>query len=241
MRVLIVDDEALARCVLREYLGRHADVEILGECANGFEAVKAIAEEAPDLVFLDIQMPRLNGFEVVELVGAKTRFVFVTAYDQYALRAFEVHALDYLLKPFSQERLDDALNQVRERLGHELASLEPLVEETRRLPLQRLLIRDRGQVHVVPVEKIDYIEAQGDYVGIQADGRQYLKNQRLSELETQLDSARFLRLHRSFIVNVERISRIEQYAKDSHAAILQDGKRIPFSRSAYQRLGALLS
>lgn len=241
MRIIIVDDEALARDVLREYLASHADVEIVAECANGFEAVKAITELSPDLVFLDIQMPKLDGFEVVGLMGDKTCYIFVTAYDQYALKAFEVHALDYLLKPFSQQRLDDALQQARIRQG-EVPPLDSLVSEVsaRNLPLTRLLIRDGSQVHVVVADKIDYIEAQGDYVQICTEGRHYLKSQRLSELETQLDARQFLRLHRSFIVNIERIARIEQYAKDSHAAILADGTRIPFSRSAYQRLRPLI-
>lgn len=240
MKVILVDDEALARGVLREYLAAHADIEIIAECANGFEAVKAITELAPDLVFLDIQMPKLDGFEVVGLAGARTRYIFVTAYDQYALKAFEVHAVDYLLKPFSQQRLDDALSQARRQAAP--ASLDTLVQDsgTRGLPLSRLLIREGSQVHVLALDKIDYIEAQGDYIQVSTEGRRLLKNQRLAELETQLDARQFLRLHRSFIVNIERIARIEQYAKDSHAAILQDGTRIPFSRSAYQRLRHLI-
>ena len=240
MRTIIVDDESLARDVLREYLAAHADVEIVAECANGFEAVKAITELAPDLVLLDIQMPKLDGFEVVGLIGDKTRYIFVTAYDQYALKAFEVHALDYLLKPFSQQRLDDALAQARARpLAPPPASL---VQEAGRRdgPLSRVLIREGSQVHVVASARVDYVEAQGDYIRIHADGKAYMKHQRLSELETQLDATRFLRLHRSFLVNIERIARIEQAAKDSHVAILADGTRIPFSRSAYQALKPLL-
>lgn len=241
MRTIIVDDEALARDVLREYLAGHADVEIVAECANGFEAVKAITELRPDLVFLDIQMPKLDGFEVVGLVGDKTRYIFVTAYDQYALKAFEVHALDYLLKPFSQQRLDDALEQARARPAAAPA-LDGLASEAggRNGPLSRLLIRDGSQVHVVPVERVDYVEAQGDYIRIHADGKGYMKNQRLSELDAQLDATRFLRIHRSYLVNIERIARIEQTAKDSHVAVLAEGTRIPFSRSAYQALKPLL-
>jgi len=241
MRVIIVDDEDLARGVLKEYLAQHLDIELVAECANGFEAVKAITESRPDLVFLDIQMPKLDGFEVVGLASTEARYIFVTAYDQYAIKAFEVHALDYLLKPFSQQRLDDALQQARDRLG-DPSALENLVSEasTRHHPLERVLIREGTKVHVLTTEKIDYIEAQGDYIQIRAEGKSYLKNQRLSELEIQLDANRFLRVHRSFIVNIERISRIEQYAKDSHAAILQDGTRIPFSRSGYQLIKNLI-
>ncbi len=237
MRVIIVDDEDLARRLMKEYLKSHADVEIVAECANGFEAVKAIAELAPDMVFLDIQMPKLNGFEVVELAGAKTRYMFVTAYDQYALKAFEVHALDYLLKPFSQQRLDEALTHARARMGNAPA-IEVMVAETalRSKPLERILIRDGAKVHVVPVEKIDYIEAQDDYVQITSGGKAHLKNQRMSELENQLDPQCFLRIHRSYIVNVEAINRIEQTSKDNHTAILKDGTRIPISRTGYQKV-----
>ena len=241
MRVIIVDDEQLARGVLREYLGAHADIEIVGECANGFEAVKAIAELAPDLVFLDIQMPKLNGFEVLELAGRATRTIFVTAFEQYAIKAFEVHAVDYLLKPFSQQRLDVALAHAR--IGPAPApALDAVLQEAakRNGPLERILIRDGAKVHVIAASDIDYIEAQDDYVQVSAGGKAWLKSQRLAELEAQLDGARFVRIHRSYIVNLERMSRIEPAGKDSHAAVLQDGRRIPISRSGYQKLRALL-
>lgn len=241
MRVVIVDDEELARGVLREYLRAHADVEVVAECGNGFEAVKAIAELEPDVVFLDIQMPKLDGFEVVELAGGKPYYVFATAYDQYALKAFEVHAVDYLLKPYPQERLDQALAHVRTRLGGVRPALEQMASEaaTRNGPLERVLIRDGSRVHVIAAERIDSIEAQDDYVEILAEGKPYLKNQRLSELEGQLDPSRFVRLHRSWIVNVERIERIEQATKDSHCAVLKDGRRIPVSRTGYQKVKGL--
>jgi two-component system LytT family response regulator len=247
MRVIIVDDEPLARAVLREHLGAHADVDIVGECANGFEAVKAIAELAPDLAFLDIQMPRLDGFEVVELAGAKTHYVFVTAYDQFALRAFDVHALDYLLKPFSRERLAQALAHARARLaapapGPGAEAMLALVSEAqaRHQPLERVLIRDGARVHVIPVDRIDYIEAQDDYVAFHADGRTWLKNQRMAELESQLDPQAFLRVHRSYIVNLGAIARIEPTGKDGHCALLKSGARVPISRSGYQKVRDLL-
>jgi two-component system LytT family response regulator len=243
MRTIIVDDEALARAVLREHLNAHADVEIVAECANGFEAVKAIAERAPDLVFLDIQMPKLDGFEVVELAGAKTHYVFVTAYDQFALRAFDVHALDYLLKPFSAERLAQALAHVRARLGTPApAAVHALVEaaQSRHLPLTRILIRDGARVHVIPAERIDHIEAQDDYVAICADGRRWLKSQRLADLESQLDAQTFLRVHRSWIVNLNAVVRIEPAGKDGHCAVLKSGARIPVSRSGYPKIRQLI-
>ena len=247
MRVIIVDDELLARAVLREHLAAYADVEIVGECANGFEAVKAIAELAPDLVFLDIQMPKLDGFEVVELAGAKTQYVFVTAYDQFALRAFEVHALDYLLKPFSRERLEQALAHARERLGspavaaagsQAVAAAQEAAQ--RRVPLTRILIRDGARVQVIPAASIDYIEAQDDYVQVVAAGKAWLKSQRLSELEEQLDPGAFLRVHRSYIVSLAAIERIDPAGKDSHCAVLRGGARIPVSRSGYQKLRELM-
>ncbi|WP_215408530.1 LytTR family DNA-binding domain-containing protein [Janthinobacterium sp. JC611] len=241
MRVAIVDDEALARGVLREYLARHDDIDIVAECANGFDAVKAIAELEPELVFLDIQMPRLDGFEVAELIGAKTRLIFVAAYDQYALKAFECHALDYLLKPFSEQRFDQALAHARAQRGLPEA-VQALAREAaaRAVPLDRVLIRDGAKVHVIASARIDYIEAQDDYISIRSEGKSYLKSQRLSELETQLDPAKFLRVHRSYLLNIDGIRRIEAATKDSHVAILRDDTRIPVSKAGYQKLRLLV-
>ncbi|GGY42702.1 DNA-binding response regulator [Pseudoduganella albidiflava] len=239
MRLIVVDDEPLARGVAREYLAAHPDIEIVAECANGFEAVKAITELAPDLVLLDIQMPKLDGFEVAELVGGKTRLIFATAFDQYAIRAFEIHALDYLLKPFSQERFDKALAHARASLASALPRQEAAVREAaaaRDRPLGRVLIRDGAKVHVIRAEAIAWIEAQDDYVQIHAGGKAYLKNGALGELEAQLDPGRFLRIHRSYLVNVEHVARIEPAGRDSHAAILADGTRLPISRSGYQKI-----
>ncbi|MDC8758341.1 LytR/AlgR family response regulator transcription factor [Janthinobacterium fluminis] len=243
MRVMIVDDEELARAVLREFLARHPDVDIVAECANGFEAVKALAELAPDLAFLDIQMPKLDGFEVVELAAGKTRFIFVTAYDQYALKAFDCHALDYLLKPFSQQRFDQALAHARASVGRAddgAAGRMARKAATRRQPLARVLIRDGAKVHVIACDKIDYIVAQDDYVQICAEGQSYLKNQTLAELESQLAPDRFVRVHRSYLLNIDCVSRIEQVSKDSHAAVLRDGTRLPVSKSGYQKVRGLL-
>ena len=241
MRVMIVDDEDLARGLVREFLAAHGDIEIVAECANGFDAVKAIIELEPDLVFLDIQMPKLNGFEVVELAGRKARYIFVTAYDQYALKAFEVHAVDYLLKPYSQKRFDEALSHARTSIGGASAGVDAVVSEAlaRNKPLGRVLIRDGAKVHVIGVEKIDFIEAQDDYVQIHSENKGYLKNQRLAELESQLDPGAFVRIHRSYILNIGCISRIEQ-GKDSHSAILKDGTRLPISRSGLQKLKSLI-
>jgi two-component system LytT family response regulator len=249
LRVVIVDDEPLARAVVREYLGSHGGVEVVAECGNGFEAVKAVTELSPDLLFLDVQMPKLSGFEVLELLGRDVPVVFTTAYDQYALRAFEVHAVDYLLKPFSEDRFAEALSRVRERLharasggdDPDVQALTALNDEVRpRGPLERVLIRDGAQVHVLPVERIDYVEAQDDYVCFVADGKQHLKDQTLAAVEAQLDPSRFVRIHRSYLLNIERIARVELYAKDSRVAILRDGRRLPVSRAGYARLSRLL-
>jgi len=241
MRVIIVDDEHLARALLREYLSAYGDIEIVAECANGFEAVKAIGELRPDLVFLDIQMPKLDGFEVVELAGAATHYVFVTAYDQFALKAFEVRAIDYLLKPFSRERLAQALESSRARVTAP-EQVEALASEAARRHghLERILIRDGARVHVVPTAGIDWIEAQDDYVQISAGGRLHLKNGRMAELEQGLDPGLFLRVHRSYIVNVGAIERIEAPTKDSWCAVLKDGKRVPVSRAGYQKVRDLM-
>ncbi|WP_070290779.1 LytTR family DNA-binding domain-containing protein [Janthinobacterium sp. SUN098] len=241
MRVAIVDDELLARSVLREYLARHDDIDIVAECANGFDAVKAIAELEPELVFLDIQMPRLDGFEVAELIGAKTKLIFVTAYDQYALKAFECHALDYLLKPFSEQRFDQALAHARaNRSTPDTVQMVAREAATRAAPLDRVLIRDGAKVHVIASARIDYIEAQDDYISIRSEGKSYLKSQTLAELETQLDPAKFLRVHRSYLLNIDGIRRIEAATKDSHVAILRDETRIPVSKAGYQKLRLLV-
>lgn len=252
MRIIIVDDEMLARGVVREYLESHPDVEVVAECANGFEAVKAITELGPDLAILDIQMPKLDGFEVAELVAGKCRIMFATAFDQYALKAFEYRALDYLLKPFSQERFDQAINHVRATLAQgdagkaQQEATRDVVRDAARdavargKPLGRVVIRDGAKVHVIASEKIDYIEAQDDYVQIHAEGKSYLKNQRLSDLESQLDADKFLRIHRSYLLNLECLARIEQAGKDSHVAVLKDGGKLPISRSGYQKVRSVM-
>jgi two-component system LytT family response regulator len=243
MRIAIVDDEELARKVVREYLSEFEDVEVVAECANGFEAVKAVTDLKLDLLLLDIQMPRLDGFEVLELVGREVSVIFVTAYDKYALRAFEVHAVDYLLKPFSPERLREALNRARIRLNARQPLPATQLIAAARAPgarLERVAIRDGANVHVIPVGKIDYVEAQDDYVCFRTEGKGLLKQQTLGEVETALDPAQFVRIHRSYILNIDRLAKLELYAKDSHAAILRDGTRLPVSRSGYARLNAVL-
>ncbi len=251
LRIVIVDDEAPARQLLREYLVElsraGAANQVVAECENGFEAVKAVTELAPDVLLLDIQMPKLNGFEVVELLGEEhPAVIFVTAFDEHAIRAFEVHAVDYLLKPFSADRLAEAL--ARLALPEKLPSLAGLAREAGggQGPLQRILVREGARIHVVPVERLDYVEAQDDHVVLKVRGPSpkavisLRKQQTLSDLASQLDERRFVRIHRSYVLNLDRLAKIELYAKDSRVAILADGTRLPISRSGYGRLRHLL-
>ena len=242
LTAVIVDDEELARAVLREMLSRHPEIDILGECANGFEAVKMVSERKPDLLFLDIQMPKLDGFEVLELIGSDIAVIFVTAYDQHALRAFEVHAVDYLLKPVGADRFEAALERAKQRL---LSAPPPATElaAAARVPghyLERIVVKDGTRVHIIPAAKLDYVEAQDDYVALASAGKKHLKQQTISSIEAALDPKNFLRIHRSYIVNLERVTKVEPYGKESHVAILSDGMRLPVSRAGYARLRAVL-
>jgi two-component system LytT family response regulator len=241
-RALIVDDEDLARHVIREFLQSHPEIDIAAECANGMEAVKAVAEHRPNLIFLDVQMPKLTGFDVLELIGTDVPVIFVTAYDQYAMRAFDVHAVDYLLKPIGRERFDAAVERAKTRLGEKMAAPAELSAAARppQQFLERLVVKDGTKVTLIPVGKLDYAEAQDDYVALVTQGKKHLKQQTIAGLEAGLNPANFVRIHRSYIVNLERVVRIEPYAKESRIAILTDGARLPVSRAGYARLKALL-
>jgi two-component system LytT family response regulator len=240
LRAILVDDEDLARQILREYLSQEEDVEIVAECNNGFDAVKAIAEWKPDLAFLDVQMPKLDGFEVLELVDAELAVIFVTAYDQYATKAFDAAAVDYLLKPFDVGRLRAALEKARRRLGERAPSRRVAeLKQAARPPGQwpeRIVVKDGARVHIIPVAQLEYAEAQDDYLALHSGGKSYLKQQTISSLEECLDPSKFVRVHRSFLINLERISKIEPYTKDSRLAILASGAQIPVSRAGYLRL-----
>jgi two-component system, LytTR family, response regulator len=243
LTVIVVDDESPARGLVREYLADHSDMQLVAECANGFEAVKAANIHKPDLLILDVQMPKLDGFEVLELLGGEARAViFTTAFDSYALRAFNVHAVDYLLKPYSAERFAEALALARVRLRK--AEPVPAREllETRRdgAPLDRLLIRDRSNVHVIPIDDVDYVESQDDYISIRASGKSYLKEQTISDLEQQLPAKGFVRIHRRFLLNLARLAKIELSEKENRIAILLDKTQLPISRSGYAKLRATL-
>jgi two-component system LytT family response regulator len=241
IRVLIADDEAPARALLREMLSAEPDVEILGEAATGLEAVKVAGDLKPDAVFLDIEMPKLDGFEVLELLDPRIAVVFVTAYDSHALRAFEVHAVDYVLKPYRAERLREALSRARARVGDRPDPA--LLARAARPPgqyTQRVVVKDGAHIHVIPLERLDYAQAQDDYVALRTEGKTLLKSQTLGALEASLDPSLFVRVHRSFLVRLDRIRALEPYGKNDHVAVLRDGTRVPVSREGYTRLRELL-
>jgi two-component system, LytTR family, response regulator len=247
IRAVIVDDEDLARRILREFLAHEPDIEVIAECANGFDAVKVIGESQPNLVFLDVQMPKLDGFEVLELVDGDFVVIFVTAYDNYAMKAFEAHAVDYLLKPFSRERFQTAIERARQRLNSTVQVLrkpEPAeLAASARGPeryLERVVIKDGAKVTIITIDRLDYILAQDDYVELHSDKKSFLKQQTISSLESTLDPKQFVRIHRSCIVNIDRVAKIEPYTKDSRVAVLKDGARLPVSRSGYARLSEIL-
>ncbi|HJT89181.1 MAG TPA: response regulator [Bryobacteraceae bacterium] len=239
---IIVDDEDLARQVIREYLQSIPDIDVVAECANGFDAVKAIAERKPDLVFLDVQMPKLDGFEVLELAGRDLAVVFTTAYDSYAMQAFDANAVDYLLKPFRLDRFQKAVERARQRIGTQAPAAADLAAAARG-PEQyaaRVAVKEGTRVHVIPVARLDYAEAQDDYVCLHSEGKTYLKQQTIASLEAALDPRQFIRVHRSFLVNLARVSAIEPYTRDSRIAVLATGARLPVSRAGYDRLKSLL-
>ena len=238
-KALIVDDEELARKLLREMLASHPEIEIVGECGNGMEAVKAVAEHEPELLFLDVQMPKLSGFDVLELVDpAGLAVIFVTAFDQYAMKAFDVHAVDYLLKPYSKERFEAALERAKSQKAKKAPEAAALAATARPAGqfLERIVVKDGTKVTLVPTAKLDYVEALDDYVSLATEGKKLLKQQTISSLEAALDPAVFVRIHRSFVVNFERVSRIEPYGKESKVAVLGNGVKLPVSRAGYERL-----
>ncbi|HEY6129781.1 MAG TPA: response regulator [Candidatus Acidoferrum sp.] len=242
LRTIVVDDEELARQVLCELLQAHEEVEVVAECKNGLEAVKAVAEHKPDLLFLDVQMPKLTGFDVLELVGPGVPVIFVTAYDEYAMKAFEVHAMDYLLKPVGKDRLATALQRLKSHQQEKTPMPAELAASARPAGqfAQRLVVKDGTRVTLIPVAKLDYAEAQDDYVALASEGKKHLKQQTIASLEASLDPKLFVRIHRSYIVNLERVVRIEPYGRESRVAILSSGTKLPVSRAGYARLQMLL-
>jgi two-component system, LytTR family, response regulator len=243
MKVIIIDDEMLARSIVKEYLQRHPQLELAAECGDGFEGVKAIQQHEPDLIFLDIQMPKINGFEMLELIENPPAVIFTTAFDEYAIKAFEAHAIDYLLKPFNQERFDKAIGKWMEQKQKPADNkTEDLLETASLSPSQsnRIVVKNGSKIKIIPVHDIYYLEAADDYVKIHTQEGYFLKNKTMNHFEQALDGQQFVRSHRSYIVNVQHITRIDPYEKDNHVAILRTGAKVPVSRGGYGKLKAVL-
>lgn len=244
MKVIIVDDEPLARSIIREYLQNHPELELIAECNDGFEGVKAIQQQQPDLIFLDIQMPKINGFEMLELIEDPPAVIFTTAFDEYAIKAFESHAVDYLLKPFSRDRFDKAISKWQQS-GKSQGSKEKLatlLDSVSNSPTEqhRVVVKLSGKIRIIPVEDIHYLEAADDYVKVHTREGAFLKNKTMGHFETVLDKNHFVRTHRSYIVNITEITRIDPYEKDNHLAILKSGGRVPVSKTGYTKLKSVL-
>jgi two-component system LytT family response regulator len=244
IRTVIIEDEELARNLLKSFLKDFDTIELIGECENGFEGVKAINELKPDLVFLDIQMPKITGFELLELLDHKPHIIFATAYDQYALKAFEFNAADYLLKPYSKERLGEAIEKVTERIKTQGAGSE-MAEKISNYPkaeyLDRIVVKDRHKIHIIPVDQIRYIESMDDYVMIYTAEGRYIKQKTMKYLEKSLDPHYFIRIHRSYIVKVEEIHEIQQYEKESYIVIMHDKTKLKVSKTGYKNLKEVLN
>lgn len=240
IKTILIDDEPLARSIVKEYLQAWPEFTIVQECGDGFEGIKAINAQAPDVIFLDIQMPKINGFEMLELIENPPAVIFTTAFDEYAIKAFETHAVDYLLKPFSKERFDKALQKwLNSRTTAVAGENLPLLETaTARSPAHqnRVVVKEGSKIKIIPVPHIQYLEAADDYVKIHTADGTYLKNKTMAHFEQLLSVQQFVRIHRSYIINVQLITRIDPYEKDSHLVILQNGMRLPVSKSGYVRL-----
>lgn len=239
IKVVIIDDEPLARQIILEYLNHRNDILVLQECNNGFEGIKAIIEHKPDLIFLDVQMPKINGFEMLELCDDKPGVIFTTAFDEYALKAFEVNAIDYLLKPFSKERFDFAFQKWLDHheKNQEIPVLQNLLSQTgNQWDHHRIVVKNGHNIRIIPVNEIIYLEAFDDYVKVIVQDGTFLKKQTMAYYEKQLESENFIRVHRSYLVQINQITKVEPFEKNSHVAVLKNGVRIPLSRSGYAKL-----
>ena len=238
IKTLIIDDEPLARFVLREMLQPFSQLTVVQECSDGFEALKAVQQHQPQLLFLDIQMPKVNGFEMLELLEQPPAVIFTTAYDEYALKAFEANAVDYLLKPFSKERLEKAVQKFLQQGQPQPNALldTPVLPEQS----QRIVVKTGGKIKIIPVNDIHYLEAADDYVKIVTGEGAFLKNKTMSYFENALDANQFVRTHRSYILNVQQITRIEPYEKESYMGILKSSAQVPVSKAGYQKLKGVL-
>ncbi|HYG03186.1 MAG TPA: response regulator [Chryseosolibacter sp.] len=241
MKVIIIDDEPLARTIVLEYLRAYPELEVVQECNDGFEGVKAITQHKPDLIFLDIQMPKINGFEMLELIENPPSVIFTTAFDEYAIKAFESHAIDYLLKPFNKDRFDKAIQKWRQQKLQANNPSTMLAEEVRQPEERnRIVIREGGNIRIIPVHEIFYMEAYDDYVKIFTAKEMFLKKKTMSFYEKSLDASQFVRVHRSYLLQLSQLTRIEPLEKDTHIAVLKNGAKVPLSKSGYARVKEVL-
>ncbi len=244
-KVLIIDDEKLARDIVKKYLEENETIELIGECSNGFEGIKCINDLKPDLIFLDIQMPKLNGFEMLELLEHQPEIIFTTAFDEYAIKAFEVNATDYLLKPFPLSRFNEALNKAVEKITTNKATTNIYTDllstvNQNKESLDRIVVKTNQKIIIIAIDRINYIEAQDDYVMIHSELGKHLKKQTMKFYEEHLDINTFYRVHRSYIVNINSIKQMELFEKESYKITMNDGSKIPVSRSGYSKIKELL-
>ena len=241
-KAILIDDEPLARQLIRSLLQPYTQISIVAECGDGFEGFKAIQELAPDLIFLDIQMPRLNGFEMLELLDNPPAVIFTTAFDEYALKAFEAHAIDYLLKPITKDRFEKAMQKwLQQATNKDRPQVSTLLENNIYEGYQhRIVVKDNSLIRIIPAQDIYYIEANDDYIKIVTKDGSYLKKSTLSHIEQTLDPQQFVRVHRSYLVPVTQLMRIEPYEKESHIALLHCGAKVTVSKSGMAKLKTLL-
>ncbi|MHA4844073.1 LytR/AlgR family response regulator transcription factor [Flavitalea antarctica] len=244
IKAIIIDDEPLARVLVKEYLASHPDIHVVNECNDGFEGVKSIMQEQPDLIFLDIQMPKINGFEMLELIENRPHVIFTTAFDEHAIRAFDNHAVDYLLKPFSKSRFDKAIQQFNNlHKQNKIIQTNELLETAATLPQQnaRVVVKTGGKIKIIPTSAIHYLEAADDYVKIITNEGSFLKNNTMSHFEKVFNQNEFVRVHRSYMIAIEQITRLEPYEKEGFLAILRSGAKVPVSKAGYVKLKKILA
>jgi two-component system, LytTR family, response regulator len=243
-KAIIIDDEPLARSIVKEYLQNYPGIELVAECNDGFEGLKAIQLFQPELIFLDIQMPKINGFEMLELLSEPPAVIFTTAFDEYAIKAFENNTIDYLLKPFSSERFGKAMQKWmdQEPAPSTKKNTQALLETASQMPAQsqRIVVKTAGKIKIIPIEEVQYLEASDDYVKVITREGSFLKNKTMNHFEQTLDPQHFVRTHRSFIVNIEQVTRIDPYEKDGFLVLLKSGARVPVSKNGYAKLKSIL-
>ncbi|MGV3589995.1 MAG: LytR/AlgR family response regulator transcription factor [Adhaeribacter sp.] len=244
MKAILIDDEPLARSLVREYLAAFPQIEVVQECNDGFEGLKAVTQHQPDLIFLDVQMPKINGFEMLELLDQPPAVIFTTAFDEFAIKAFDAHAIDYLLKPFSQERFNKAVEKWQQQKDQAelIKNTQALLQTTAAAPdrQDRIVVKIGTKIRIIPEPDILYLEADDDYIKVYTPDGAFLKSKTMGYFENSLDPKKFIRVHRSYMLQISQITRIEPYEKDSHIAILKNGAKVPVSRSGYAKLKQVL-